>query len=233
MKNKNTVIALLVVFVLICGYNLYWTYVQFSMDSKRTSLQEQRDAIMDKDLSLRNMEDTLKLEEYNQFVNDEGDTEKTNQKKYQKAIDNSFTLGLDLQGGMFVTMEVGIEELLKQLAGSSRNDSIFIKGIKQATTRAQSGEQAAYVDIFVEEIKKIDPNANLGAMFSNRARGIGSSSDDATVREMLRTESSDAIDRTFEILRARIDQFGVVSPNLQKQETTGRILLELPGVKEP
>ena len=228
MKNKNTVIFLLIVFAGICAYNLYWSYVQFQLDKKI----EHYNAVQ-KDVCT--IADSLKTEEQVQLCNEAADyfsPDAGNLTRYNKAVDNSFTLGLDLQGGMFVTLEVSIRDLLKQLAGNSRNDADFKQALNDATRKSQT-EERPYVDLFVESMDAIKPNTNYGALFNNRAKGMTPNTDKEEVLRILREEAAGAVDRTFEIIRQRIDQFGVVSPNLQKQEISGRILLELPGVKEP
>ncbi|MEL6590431.1 MAG: protein translocase subunit SecD, partial [Bacteroidota bacterium] len=94
-------------------------------------------------------------------------------------------------------------------------------------------EAQAYVPLFIECFNEIAPDKQLGAIFADPERGISIGTPNAEVQEILSTEANSAIDRTFDVIRKRIDQFGVVSPNLQKQPSTGRILLELPGVKDP
>lgn len=227
MKNKNTVIALLVIFTLICGYNLYWTYVQFNSDSKLSALRSAADEVTNfkEDASTWTKEDSATVKEYRSLQEDP-DFQST----YNTAIDNSFTLGLDLQGGMFVTMEIGIEDVVTQLA--TNPDSTFTEAVACATLRQETAQQA-FVPLFVECIREIDPDIRLGTLFSSIERNINFDSPDEDVVEMLNNEATAAIDRSFEVMRQRIEQFGVVSPNLQKQPSTGRILLELPGVKEP
>ena len=228
MKNKNTVVSLLIIFTLICGYNLYWTYVQYSKDAQINETKGLYDTAKKKQADAGTLDgtDSTAIRNYEALVED-ADFQKT----YNKAIENSFTLGLDLQGGMFVTLEIGVEDVVKQLAGNS-DDPDFNAAINCAIEK-QETEQAAYVDLFVECLNEIAPNASLGAIFSNQERSISVSTPNEEVITLLREESDAAIDRTFNIIRTRIDQFGVVSPTLQKQESTGRILLELPGVKEP
>jgi len=215
MKNKNTVIALLIVFVGICAYNLYWTYVQFNIEGEMTRLETQADA---DSVAERQLEARLEDGSY--------------QQRYQKAIDNSFTLGLDLQGGMFVTLEVGIDDVVEQLAGNNASDTSFQQAIACANERQQT-EQQNFVPLFVECFNELAPNKSLGAIFASPERQISISTSDEEVVQMLNEEAESAINRTFNIIRTRIDQFGVASPNMQLQEGTGRILLELPGVKEP
>lgn len=217
MRNKNTVLALLLIFIGICGYNLYWTFVQFSSERKLASLEEQ----------VTFSEDSLAQQQLDALKSDQAF-----QSRYQKSVDNSFTLGLDLQGGMFVTLEVGVEDVIRQLAGNNANDPAFEAAISCAN-EAQETAQQNFVPLFVECFREQAPGKSLGAIFANPERQISISTPDEEVIQMLNEEAASAIDRTFNIIRTRIDQFGVVSPTLQKQESTGRILLELPGVKEP
>lgn len=232
MRFKSTLITLLIIFTTICVYNLYWSAVQFNMDKKRKTLTSACDEIKNKPLDQRTEEDLAQLEECEAYFGlDEGGDNK-DAIRYEKSIENSFSLGLDLQGGMFVTLEVAIQDLLRQLAGTSRNDSSFVKAMRIAEDKA-TRQQRSFVDLFVESLKETDPNANLGAIFANVPKRIGASSPEAEVVTMLKQEEEDAINRTYEIMRNRIDQFGVTAPNLQRQGITGRILLELPGVREP
>ncbi|MDX2246846.1 MAG: protein translocase subunit SecDF [Bacteroidia bacterium] len=216
MKNKNTIVFLLLVFVAICGYNLYWTFVQFSMERKMENLRQ----------AITNPADTTAKKQYDALLSDAD-----YQERYKTAVDRSFTLGLDLQGGMFVTLEIGVEALIKQMAGNP-TDTTF-QSILDCTNLKQQSEARSYVSLFVECFKEINPSGSLGATFANPELEISVGTPDNEVEAILENEATSAIDRTFNIIRTRIDQFGVVSPNLQKQEGTGRILLELPGVKEP
>ena len=219
MKNKNTVVGLLIIFSVICIYQLYWTVVQFNENAKREHYSE-----------VKANPEKFSEAEQDEATNYYNDSE--NAARYDMAIDNSFTLGLDLQGGMFVTMEVDLEDLLRQLAGTSREDANFKTALANAAKAAQTDDRA-FIDIFLESLYAVDESANLGAIFSNRSRGISNTTPREEVEAILRDEANQAIDRTFEIVRKRIDQFGVASPNLQKQAGTGRLLLELPGVREP
>ena len=226
MKNKNTVVALLLIFTAICAYNLYWTYVQYSKEGQISSARAAYDIVKLKDSKAYTAEDSSVIKAYEAIIEDA-----EFQETYNKAIENSFTLGLDLQGGMFVTLAIGVEDVVRQLAGNP-TDSTFNNAISCATQRQES-EQTTFVPLFVECLKQADPNASLGAIFSNQERNISVSTPDDEVIEILSTEADNAIDNSFNIIRTRISQFGVVSPTLQKQQSTGRILLELPGVKEP
>lgn len=209
--------VLLGIFLAICMYNLYFQVQQFRMTGRLDKLEKACASA-----------DTAACRELSDLKKDEAGF----QKDYKSSLEKSFTLGLDLQGGMFATLEVGVDDIIRQLAPNSKSDSTFNKALRNASIRKQT-EQKSYVDLFLEEIKKINKDVNLGAVFANQERGISVSSPAADVEKMLRDESVSAIDRTFNIVRTRIDQFGVVSPNLQLQAGSGRIIVELPGVKEP
>ena len=143
------------------------------------------------------------------------------------------TLGLDLKGGMNVVLELNVPDVVRSLADNNP-DPNFNKALEAAYAR-QATSQKNYIDLFAEEYKKLDPGAHLSALFSTfeLKDKITPQSTDAQVIAVLKDELQSAIDNSFNVLRTRIDRFGVVSPNIQRLETAGRILVELPGVKEP
>ena len=143
------------------------------------------------------------------------------------------TLGLDLKGGMNVVLELNVPDVIRSLANNSQ-DVNFNKALESAYAR-QATSQRNFVDLFAEEYKKLDPGAHLSALFSTfeLKEKINPQSSDDQVVSVLKEELQSAIDNSFNVLRTRIDRFGVVSPNIQRLETAGRILVELPGVKEP
>ncbi|MDR3252781.1 MAG: protein translocase subunit SecDF [Tannerella sp.] len=147
--------------------------------------------------------------------------------------ENEITLGLDLKGGMNVTLELNVADVIRSLSNNNKDEN-FNKALDAAYAR-QSTSQSGYINLFVEEYKKLDPGARLSPLFANfeMKDKITSQSTDAEVVAILRRELQSAIDNSFNVLRTRIDRFGVVSPNIQRLETDGRILVELPGVKEP
>ena len=147
--------------------------------------------------------------------------------------EKEINLGLDLKGGMNITMEVSVADILKALSGYNTTEN-FNQALKLATERQQS-TQADYLTLFVQAYQEIDPNAKLSAIFSTfeLKDKISSTSTNAEVESILREEVEGAIDNSFNVLRTRIDRFGVVQPNIQKLDQQGRILIELPGIKEP
>ncbi|GGG90783.1 protein translocase subunit SecDF [Parapedobacter pyrenivorans] len=151
---------------------------------------------------------------------------------YREAKGNEIALGLDLKGGMNVTMEVSLQELVRNLANNPKDEN-FNRALENANVRSKSS-QSGYVSLFVEEFKKLSPNASLASFFATKdnTAHVKPNSTDAQVESFLQREASSAIDNSFKVLRTRIDKFGVTSPNIQLQQGTNRILIELPGVND-
>lgn len=143
------------------------------------------------------------------------------------------SLGLDLKGGMNVVLELNVADVIRSLSNNNQDEN-FNKALTAAYAR-QATSQRDFIDLFAEEYKNLDSGARLSAIFSTfeLKDKITPQSTDAQVISILKSELKSAIDNSFNVLRTRIDRFGVVSPNIQRLETAGRILVELPGVKEP
>ena len=143
------------------------------------------------------------------------------------------SLGLDLKGGMNVVLELNVADVIRSLSNNNQDEN-FNKALDLAYEN-QAASQKDFIDLFAEEYKKLDNGARLSAIFSTfeLKDKITPQSSDAQVIAGLKDELQSAIDNSFNVLRTRIDRFGVVSPNIQRLETAGRILVELPGVKEP
>ncbi|RZK47844.1 MAG: protein translocase subunit SecDF, partial [Pedobacter sp.] len=151
---------------------------------------------------------------------------------YQQVKAQEIKLGLDLKGGMNVTMEISLGELIKSLGGNT-SDANF----NQALANAQKANAAGgkdFIGTFVNEYEKLAPNGKLADFFANQDNSslLKSTASNSEVRSYLTKEGNSAIDRSFTILRSRIDGFGVVSPNMQKQEGSNRIFIEMPGVQD-
>lgn len=149
---------------------------------------------------------------------------------YQQAKENELNLGLDLQGGINVTMEVELSGLLRSMANNSK-DPNFLKAIENANIR-KANSDADYISLFREEYRKLTstPFASLFAA-ANPDRIKITDSDDKVISE-IRAEANDAFDRTFRVLRSRIDQFGVAQPNINPDRDRGVITVELPGIQD-
>jgi SecD/SecF fusion protein len=151
---------------------------------------------------------------------------------YQFCKAKEINLGLDLKGGMNVTMEISLGELVKSLAANT-DDVNFNKALSNAQTQLNAGGKD-FISLFVNEYEKLAPGKNLVDFFSNQdnAKLLKPNASNSEVKSFLSKEATSAIDRSFIIIRSRIDGFGVVSPNMQKQEGTNRILIEMPGVQD-
>lgn len=153
---------------------------------------------------------------------------------YKELLDKQLNLGLDLKGGMSVTLEVSIPELLIALSDNNANP-VFRKSIEDAKT-AQRSSTAAYVQLFAQAWKANNQGSvELWRIFDtieNKGKFPAKASDD-DVLKILEKEAEDAISNTENIIKKRIDQFGVTQPTVQKQMLTGRIVVELPGVDDP
>ncbi len=143
-------------------------------------------------------------------------------------------LGLDLKGGMNVILEVSVPDVVKALA-DHKEDANFNQAVEQAKAEAKAG-QGDFISLFVKDYKALAPNSNLAELFATQQlRGkVNTKSTDSEVERVLREEVKAAIDNSFNVIRTRIDRFGVVQPNIQALEgQEGRIMVELPGIKEP
>lgn len=147
--------------------------------------------------------------------------------------ENELNMGLDLKGGMNVILEVSVPDIVRTLSGNSK-DATFNKAMEIAIER-QSASSKDFVDLFKEAYEELDPNARLAAVFStfDLKDKVKIQSTNDEVIKVLKDEVQSTVDNSFNVLRTRIDRFGVVQPNIQRLETNGRILIELPGVKEP
>lgn len=142
-------------------------------------------------------------------------------------------LGLDLKGGMNVTMEVSVPDIIRVLSGNNTSET-FTKAMALAQEK-QKSSGTDFVTLFIESFHEVDPEAKLASVFASYELKdkVSLSSSNSEVEKVLREEVDGAVDNSFKVLRTRIDRFGVVQPNIQKLAQQGRILIELPGVKEP
>lgn len=150
---------------------------------------------------------------------------------YRSAKEKELMLGLDLQGGMSVTMEVGLDGLIKSLANFTK-DPVFNKALEAAVARkANSG--ANLITLFREEYKKLNPSGNLAPFFATRSNGkVKFDASDDAVANYLNEQATAAFNNTFRILRTRIDRFGVASPTINPDPAKGIINIELAGVND-
>ena len=143
-------------------------------------------------------------------------------------------LGLDLKGGMNVILEVSVPDVIKVLA-DHKTDQAFNQAIEQARKEAETS-QGDFITLFIRDYKQLAPQGSLAELFATQQlKGkVTTKSTDSEVERVLRDEVKAAIDNSYNVLRTRIDRFGVVQPNIQTLEgQMGRIMVEMPGVKEP
>jgi SecD/SecF fusion protein len=224
MRNKYFVIILTVVIAVLCAYYLSFTFISrgvqekaeaFATDAKGNISLEKKQAYLDS---------VWKRPVWN-FLGAEY--------TYQDVRKSELGLGLDLKGGMNVTLEVSPVEIIKVMSGNSK-DSKFLEALKRAQ-ELQKNSQSSFVSLFGQAYREVEPNGNLSRIFANTANKgkISYNSSNDQVLAAIDKEVEGAIDRSFNILRTRIDKFGVSEPKIQRQKGTGRIQIELPGVDNP
>ena len=220
MQNKGAIKALAIVFGLIFLYQLSFNIVTRRVEKKAAEYAQGDEAVEN-----HYLDSMSNVNVYNLLVK---------KYTYREAKEREINLGLDLKGGMNVTLEVSVKDIVKALAGAQANDPTFMKAMDLASERQEKSE-GDFVTLFGEAYEEVDPNAKLASifLFEFKDKGITVNSSNADVLKVLKEESDGAIDRSYQILRTRIDRFGVAQPNIQKLENSGRILVELPGIKDP
>jgi SecD/SecF fusion protein len=152
---------------------------------------------------------------------------------YQYCQARELALGLDLKGGMNVTMQISLRELVKSLSNNN-NDVVFNQALANADADQKSSQQD-YITLFVNEYQKLNPNGKLAAIFATKDNQdqLKYNASNSEVETFLKNQASVKVQQSYTVLSTRIDQFGVTQPNISLQKGTNRILIELPGVKDP
>ena len=213
MQNKGFVKIFAIALTLVCLFYLSFTFKTRSIENKAAQSQDEQaylDSVMNKKVWLGIY-------------------------SYKECREMQIGLGLDLKGGMNVILEVSIPDVVKALAGNSQ-DPVFNQTLAAAKKRAISS-QDNFVDIFAEEFTRIaGPDAKLSTFFatSNLKEKVNSQTPNTEIISVLKEEVNAAVANSFNVLRTRIDRFGVAQPNIQELAgKQGRIMVELPGIKEP
>jgi SecD/SecF fusion protein len=201
MKRNGFKIGITLALLLLCGYYLYPT-VRYALLQRKIN--------------------QMPPEERARFV-------EANYGTIQNLREKSLKLGLDLQGGMHVALEVRVDALLRALATDV--DETFEEVLAAAREQARRGD-VSIIDAFVAEFERRDPNARLSRYFRNPDAGITRRSSNEEVAAYLRKQADEAVNRAISIVRDRVDRYGVTEPAIQKQGTR-RIVVELPGVDDP
>ena len=153
---------------------------------------------------------------------------------YQKCLETQIGLGLDLKGGMNVILEISVPDVVEVLA-DHKTDAAFVKSMQEAKKEEETS-QSDFITLFINAYHKNAPGHRLAEIFATQQlKGkVSTQSTDSEVEAALRAEVQSAIDNSFNVVRNRIDKFGVVQPNIQKLEgQQGRIMVEMPGIREP
>ena len=218
MQNKGFVKAFAVLLALVCIFYLSFSWVVSHYEGKAEKI-----AAVEGETAAQHYLDSLQ-----------------NEKVYfgawtlKQCREMGIGLGLDLKGGMNVILEVSVPDVVEALA-DHKEDPNFKQAIAQARQEAKQG-QGDFISLFVKDYKALAPNSSLSELFATQQlRGkVNTKSSDSEVESVLREEVKAAIDNSFNVIRTRIDRFGVVQPNIQALEgQEGRIMVELPGIKEP
>ena len=223
MQNKGVITLFAIVFALACLYELSFTFIAKSVQG-----DAQEFAAGDVAKENRYLDSMLSQEVYPLL----GYT-------YSEVKNREINLGLDLKGGMNVILEISVKDVIRSISNNSP-DPVIAQALVN-TDAAQSSSQNAYVESFFAEFDKLNQASGAPRPYADptlfgtpeMTDRIGFNATDSEVKDAIRNDVDAAVRNVFTVLRARIDQFGVVQPNIQRLENTGRILIELPGVKDP
>jgi len=219
MQNKGVIFTFAVLLAAVCVYQLSFTWKSKQIEKRAI---EYAQGNPDKEYHYL---DSVSSEVVYNFLGLKKFT-------YKDVKEYEINLGLDLKGGMNVTLEISVIDLIRAMSDYN-TDSTFNAALAKAT-QLQLNSQKDFVTLFGQAFEEIDPNAKMASVFNTmdlRDR-INFNSTNAQVLDVIRQETDAAIDNSFNILRTRIDRFGVAQPNIQQLQTKGRILVELPGVKD-
>ncbi len=218
MQSKGLIKFLVAVVTLACLYSLSFTFVTRKVES---------------DAAKHAAGDIAKEKAYLDSISGEvvynlGVAKYT----YRECKALELPLGLDLKGGMNVTMEISLDELIRNLANNPKDEK-FNTALGNAIQKSKSSNKFV-VDLFIDEYKASGASTPLASFFATKDNSglINASSSEADIKNFLHKEADNAIQNSYKVLRTRIDKFGVASPNIQIQQGTNRILIELPGVND-
>ncbi len=225
MQSKGFIKLVAALLAVACVYQLSFTFKARSVEKKAVEYAAQF-PVDQRASAEQNYLDSIQ----NLPVYDLGFTQFT----YKVVKEKELNLGLDLKGGMNVMLEVQVEDVVKALAGDSQNDERFVAAADAAAAAIKSGQATDYVAAFVDAFESQTNGASLAQLFVSPDRSdITLESTNADIESLLRTETEAAIDSSFDVLSKRISRFGVAQPNIMRIPSSHRILVELPGVKEP
>lgn len=219
MQNKGAILFLAIALAAVSIYQLSFTGVAYKVKKEAVEFAQ---GDLKKEYVYLDSIASLSKDEWSFLGN-----------TFREVQSKELNLGLDLKGGMNVILEVSVEDIVKALSNYS-TDPTFNRAIAMAKEKKKDS-QRNFIELFGESFTEIDPNASLAAIFGTieLKEKINFNSTNEEVLNVLTEETESAIDNAFNILRSRIDRFGVTQPNISRLEARGRILVELPGVKDP
>lgn len=220
MQNKGAILTFAILLAAVCAYQLSFTFKARKVEADAVEFARGNS---EKELVYL---DSMKSQVVYNFFGLKKFT-------YKEVQELEMNLGLDLQGGMNATLEVSVVDLIRSLANNS-SDPTFNAALDRAKA-LQKNSQDDFVTLFAKAFSEIDPNAKLAAIFNTvdlKDRVMYNSTNEDVIK-VIRAETDAAIDNAFKIISTRIDRFGVAQPNIQQLQTKGRILVELPGIKNP
>ncbi len=244
MQNKGLIKFLTWAFVLVCLYQLSFSFVTSRVEKnaakaadayvQSTTAQNLINAKSHGDaLYAQALKDSLLIDREAQYLDSMASEKVYLGYTYRQCQAREINLGLDLKGGMNVMLEVSTVDVVRALAGHTE-DSVFNKAIDMAIATQKKTTNRDFVSLFYDAIREVNPNVQLASYFNTQLRDrIKLNDDNDAVIKVVKEEAAGAYDRTYEILRQRIDKFGVAQPTIQQLRASERILVELPGVKDP
>lgn len=246
MQNiKGAIRIFAILMALSCVFYLSFTFVTRSWENKANAYAEsyvERQNVVDSinvwskgdQNRVGAITDSLKAERRHFFLYDSlaGRKIYLGLYTYESCKDKELSLGLDLQGGMNVTMEVSTPDILDALA-SDKNAPDFVQA-KQKAVAAQQTSTDDYITLFIRYYREVNPSGRLSSIFATglKEQNITFNSTDEQVEAALRKEADEAVERAKLVIETRINEFGVAQPNIQHLKSTNRIMVELPGVKD-
>ena len=225
MQSKGFIKLIAVLLVLACVYQLSFTFKTRSVEKKAAEYAASFDLDHQAEAEQHYLDSVQNRPVFNMGFKSF---------TYKECKEKELNLGLDLKGGMNVMLEVQVEDVVKALAGDSQNDPAFKEAIAEADKALHEGSSKDYIGDFVKAYQRLSNGSPLAAIFvSPDRKDITLESSDADVEKVLKAETDAAIAASFNVLRSRIDHFGITQPNIMRLPNSHRILVELPGVKEP
>ena len=216
MQSKGFIRVLAVLLALVCVFYLSFSFVTSSIEDDAAAYA----AKVDNNPESQKYKDAYKL-----YLDSVGHEKVYLGYTYNEAREKQIGLGLDLKGGMNVTLQISVPDILRTLSKENPDPKF-----NEAIALAEKSQNKDFVGTFCAEYKRLSPNGSLAQIFRSIERVNPGDSNEA-VEQILKEEVNAMVDNSYNTLRTRIDRFGVVAPNIKKMERDGQILLELPGIK--